>query len=101
MANVNKRGRRARFGGRIANRPRTGAGVQPVKPAQPRGPCHRRFARKPRRRALRLAIFGAVVWFLPSIITHSPLLSYALRLATADLDGTLSVQSVSWAGSLR
>ena len=83
----------ARFGGRIANhlgrRGRTAC-----QPAQPRGPCHRAH-RKPRRRAIRLAIFGAVVWFLPSIITHSPLLSYALRLATADLDGTLSVQSVS------
>ena len=93
MANVNKRGR----GPDSADEsPITseGAGVQPVSQHSREGRATG-VRRKPRRRAIRLAIFGAVVWFLPSIITHSPLLSYALRLATADLDGTLSVQSVS------
>ncbi|GAG49019.1 unnamed protein product, partial [marine sediment metagenome] len=42
-----------------------------------------------------LVMLGVVLWLLPGIIAHTPLLDWALRAATADLDGRLSVRSAS------
>ena len=54
-------------------------------------------ASHPRRRWIWAAVAFAVllVWLLPAILAHSPLVGWAVRSATADLNGTLHVQSVS------
>ncbi len=52
-----------------------------------------------KRRALRLlavlAVLATVVWLLPSIAAHTPLLEWGLKQATADLGGALTINSAS------
>ncbi len=60
-------------------------GYQPVK----------RKKRRPWRIPAMLAMLAALVWLLPGIVAHSPLLGWIVRKATADLNGTVSIQSVS------
>ncbi len=56
-------------------------------------------APSPKRRSLRLlavlVVLAAVVWLLPSIAAHTPLLEWGLQRATADLGGTLRIESAS------
>ncbi len=42
-----------------------------------------------------VVVLLAFVWFLPAIVAHSPLLGWILKLATADLNGSVAVQSAS------
>ncbi len=42
-----------------------------------------------------LAGLAAVVWLLPAIVVHTPLFHWILGKATADLNGSVSVQSAS------
>ena len=42
-----------------------------------------------------LAMLAAVVWLLPGIIAHTRLLGWAINLATADLNGAVTVRSAS------
>ena len=58
------------------------------------------LARPPRRKKRRvwrilsmLAMLAALVWLLPGIVAHSPLLGWIVRKATADLNGTVSDDS--------
>ncbi|MCD4727713.1 MAG: hypothetical protein K8R46_08625, partial [Pirellulales bacterium] len=60
------------------------------------------LARPPRRQKRRawrilsmLAMLAVLVWVLPGIVAHSPLLGWIVRKASADLNGTVSIQSVS------
>ena len=54
---------------------------------------------KRQRRSWRLlaapAIVAAVVWFLPAIIAHSPLLGWIIGRAAGDLNGSVAIQSAS------
>lgn len=57
-------------------------------------------AQKPRKRRrstflLALAILVALVWFLPALMIKTPLFGWGLRKATADLNGTVAIESVS------
>ena len=80
----------ARRGSEPTDEDPVGADSRGNRPRKP-GPTSRRK----RRWAVRLAILALVIWFLPGILTHTPLLDYAIHLGTADLDGTLSIQAVS------
>ncbi len=42
-----------------------------------------------------LALPAALVWLLPGIVAHSPLLGWIIRRSTAELNGTISVRSAS------
>ena len=42
-----------------------------------------------------LAVLAVIVWLLPGIVVHTPLLRWILGKATADLNGTVTVQSAS------
>ncbi len=42
-----------------------------------------------------LGTLGVIVWFLPIIVAQTPLLTWGLKTATADLNGSVSVKSVS------
>jgi len=42
-----------------------------------------------------LAMLAVLVWLLPNIVAHSPLFGWIVRKAAADLNGTVSIQSVS------
>ena len=42
-----------------------------------------------------LAMLAALVWLLPSIVTHTPLLPWGIKLATAPLNGSVTVGSAS------
>ena len=42
-----------------------------------------------------LVTIGVIVWFLPIIIAQTPLLAWGLKMATADLNGSVSVKSAS------
>jgi hypothetical protein len=42
-----------------------------------------------------LLMLAALLWFTPAIVAHTPLLRWILARATAELDGTLTVQSAS------
>ncbi len=44
---------------------------------------------------LALLIVAALVWLLPSIVAHSPLLSWGVKVATADLDGSVTIRSAA------
>ena len=69
-------------------------------PHQAAGIGYRPGKRK-KRRAWRLlamlAMLTVLVWLLPGIVAHSPLLGWIVRKATTDLNGTVSIQSVSLA----
>ena len=42
-----------------------------------------------------LALLAALVGLLPNIVAHSPLLPWGVKLATANVKGTVTVQSAS------
>lgn len=53
---------------------------------------------KPRRwrwLVLLLVVSAAVVWFLPTLVAHSPMLNWIIARAAADLDGTVVTGSAS------
>ncbi len=67
-------------------------------PHQAAGIGYRPVKRKKRRTWRLLAMLASLavlVWLLPGIVAHSPLLGWIVRKATADLNGTVSIQSVS------
>ena len=47
------------------------------------------------RLALVLAVLVAIIWLLPSIVVHTPLLHWILGKATADINGSVTVGSAS------
>ncbi|MBN2025117.1 MAG: DUF748 domain-containing protein [Pirellulales bacterium] len=55
--------------------------------------------RRPRRRGRRLfvglVVLLALVWLVPILVAHSPLLGWVVGLAAADLDGSVAVDSAS------
>ncbi len=55
-----------------------------------------RPARRRRWRLLALILVpAALLWFLPAIVAHTPLLGWILAKATAELNGTVAVESAS------
>jgi len=54
-------------------------------------------ARKHRRRwwLWMLAVLSVVLWLLPNIVAHTPLLGWGIGMAAADLNGTVTVGSAS------
>ena len=42
-----------------------------------------------------LAMLAAVLWLLPSIVAHTPLLQWGVGMATAKLNGSITVESAS------
>jgi hypothetical protein len=67
-----------------------------IETEQKKSPAPRKRGRK-LRWLMALALLGALVWFLPNIIAHTPLLGWILNTAAADLNGNVSVQSASLA----
>ncbi len=63
--------------------------------------AHTRDLKKNRRRrrlvgsGLLIFAFLLLLWFLPAIAAHSPLLGYVLRLAAANLNGSIAFASAS------
>lgn len=51
--------------------------------------------RRSSRLLLLLAVLAVLVWLLPIIAVHTPLALWTLKLATTDLNGSVSVESVS------
>ena len=63
-------------------------------------PVRRR--RWPMRLAVAFVLLAIVVWFLPGLVAHTPLLGWAVGQATADLDGSVHIGSASlgWLSSI-
>ena len=71
-------------------------GGQPKAPAKTTTSSTPRKRRTPRWRLLTiLAMLAIVVWLLPTIVAKTPLFPWILKLATTDLNGSVTVRSVS------
>ncbi len=66
-------------------------------PTPPDGIAKAKGTRRRRlpRTTLVLLVAAALVWLLPAIVAHTPLLSWGLKLATADLNGSVAIRSAS------
>ena len=84
MATVSIRGQRTRVEQTDKEQPDKAAGFSP-----------KQMWRGRRRLLIVLAGLAIVVWLLPAIVVHTPLFRWILGKATADLNGTLTVQSAS------
>jgi translocation and assembly module TamB len=77
-----------------ATRDNRGQSKTPVKSSD--SPKVQKAKRAPRWRLLSvLAALAVVAWFLPTIIVKTPLLPWVLKLATADVKGSVTVRSAS------
>ncbi len=48
-----------------------------------------------RRLTISVLLAGILIWFVPMLVAHSPLLGWLVRLATADIDGSVAIESAS------
>ncbi|MFZ1936828.1 MAG: hypothetical protein WCB27_22375 [Thermoguttaceae bacterium] len=73
---------------------KSGQQHHPAKTSDAKRPAKKKHAHHWRLLTM-LVTLGVVVWFLPVIIAQTPLLTWGLKMATADLNGSVSVKSAS------